>query len=232
MRIELEVPTSLNDITLRQYQKYMKILDQNGGEANDFVNKKLIEIFCNVSLEDVDKIPLREMNKVLEILSEAFQEKPDLIRHFKLLDVEMGFIPKLDDISLGEYIDMENTITDWQTMHKAMAVAYRPVNFKKGDKYTIAAYTPSADTQELMKEMPLGVVFSSMLFFYALGKELSKATLNYIQEEMQTEEMTSRLREYLVKNGVGINPSMDWQKGMFENLMKSQSKSSSPVLTS
>lgn len=232
MRIELEVPTSLNDITLRQYQKYMKILDQNNGEANDFVNKKLIEIFCNISLEQVDMIPLREMNKVLEVLSEAFQEKPSLIRHFKLLDVEMGFIPKLDDISLGEYIDMENTITDWQTIHKAMAVAYRPVNFKKGDKYTIAPYTPSADTQELMKEMPLGVVFSSMLFFYSLGMELSRATLSYMEEQMQTEEMTSRLRAYLVENGVGINPSMDWRKGMFANSMKSQNKNYSHASTS
>ena len=54
----------------------------------------------------------------------------------------MGFVPKLDDITLGEYVDIESNISDWQKdAHKAMAVLYRPVNFKAKDKYGIAPYT-------------------------------------------------------------------------------------------
>ena len=75
--------------------------------------------------KDVLKIPLSEAEKVLTIINKAFDEKPDIIRHFKLLSVDMGFIPNLERISLGEYIDVENNIVDWQTMHKAMAVLYR-----------------------------------------------------------------------------------------------------------
>ena len=60
----------------------------------------------------------------------------------------MGFIPKLDDISLGEYIDIETNISDWQKMHKAMAVLYRPVNFKLGNKYGIAPYEVKEEVQE------------------------------------------------------------------------------------
>jgi len=146
-QIELEVPTTLSDIKLWQYQKYMKIMEQNKIEdaedkekLNDFLNMKLVEIFCNVSLKDVVKIPLKEYNQVLEILTKAFQEKPKLIQRFNLLDVDMGFVPKLDDITLGEYVDIESNISDWQKMHKAMAVLYRPVNFKAKDKYGIAPY--------------------------------------------------------------------------------------------
>ena len=163
-QIELEVPTTMNDITLGQYQKYIKVADENEG-ADEFVNKKLIEIFCNITLRDVEQIPMVEAEKVISILGKAFEEKPELIRHFKLLDVEMGFIPKLDDISLGEYIDLENTISDWQNIHKAMAVLFRPVNFKSKDKYTIAPYSPNEDIQSLMKEMPLDVVMGAMVFF-------------------------------------------------------------------
>lgn len=43
----------------------------------------------------------------------------------------MGFLPKLDEITLGEFIDVESNIGDWQNIHKAMAVLYRPVNFRK-----------------------------------------------------------------------------------------------------
>ena len=218
-QIELEVPTTLNDITLGQYQKYIKVSDENEG-ADEFLNKKLIEIFCNITLRDVHQIPMVEAEKVISILGKAFEEKPELIRHFKLLDVEMGFIPKLDDISLGEYIDLENTISDWQQMHKAMAVLFRTVNFKSKDKYTIAPYSPNEDIQNLMKEMPMDVVMGAMVFFYALGKELSAATLNYMAKEIQKHPQTSQLKEALEQSGVGINQFTQLLKEMSSNLMK------------
>lgn len=218
-QIELEVPTTMNDITLGQYQKYIKVADENEG-ADEFVNKKLIEIFCNITLRDVEQIPMVEAEKVISILGKAFEEKPELIRHFKLLDVEMGFIPKLDDISLGEYIDLENTISDWQNIHKAMAVLFRPVNFKSKDKYTIAPYSPNEDIQSLMKEMPLDVVMGAMVFFYDLGRELSIATLNYMEQEMKKRPQTSQLKEVLAQSGVGISQFTHLLKEMSSNSMK------------
>ena len=126
MQIELDVPTTLSDITLGQYQKYIKVVNENEGQdADNFLNKKLIEIFCNVDLNQVEGIPLVEAEKVITVVSKAFEDKPKLVRHFNLRGVEMGFIPKLDDISLGEYIDLENTISDWQKIHEAMSVLYR-----------------------------------------------------------------------------------------------------------
>jgi len=143
------------------------------------LNMKLVEIFCNVSLKDVVKIPLKEYQKVLVVLNKAFKEKPKLIQRFDLLDVNMGFIPKLDDITLGEYVDLETNITDWQKMHKAMAVLYRPINFKSEDKYGIAPYKVNEEIQEAMKDMPLDVAISSMDFFYAIGKKLMGAIKKY-----------------------------------------------------
>ena len=221
-QIELEVPTTLSDIKLWQYQKYMKVIEQNKTEdsdneeqINDFLNMKLVEIFCNVSLRDVSRIPLSEYQKVLEILNKAFEEKPKLIQRFDLLDVDMGFIPKLDDITLGEYVDIETNITDWQKMHKAMAVLYRPVNFKSENKYTVAPYKVNEEIQELMKEMPLDVAISSMVFFYSLGKELLGAIPKYLEQNLKKEDML-QLETHLHKNGVGINQFMHLLKEMSE----------------
>jgi hypothetical protein len=221
VQIELSVPDSLSDITLGQYQKYLKILDQNKDDDNaaEFINLKTIEIFCNVNFKDVLKIPLGEAEKVLTIINKAFEEKPDIIRHFKLLNVDMGFIPNLERISLGEYIDVENNIVDWQTMHKAMAVLYRPVNFRSKEKYTIAPYEPSDEVSELMKEMPLDVAMSSMVFFYALGMELLKAIPTFIQKNL-TEEQTYLLKQTLAQSGVGINQFTHLLEGMSLNSMK------------
>lgn len=221
VQIELSVPDALSDITLGQYQKYLKILDQNKDDDNaaEFINMKTIEIFCNVDFKDVLKIPLGEAEKVLTIINKAFEEKPDIIRHFKLLSVDMGFIPNLERISLGEYIDVENNIVDWQTMHKAMAVLYRPVNFRSKDKYTIAPYEPSDEVSELMKEMPLDVAMSSMVFFYDLGMELLKAIPTYIQKNL-TEEQTYLLKQTLAQSGVGINQFTHLLEGMSLNSMR------------
>ena len=210
--IELEVPTSLADIKLWQYQKYMKILDAHKDQEHtedlvNFLNMKLVEIFCNVSLRDVSEILYSEYRKILDILNQAFSEKPKLINRFMLLDVDMGFVPKLDDISLGEYVDIENNISDWQKIHKAMAVLYRPVNFKSKDKYGISPYKVNEEIQELMKEMPLDVVMSSMLFFYNLGKDLLKAIPKYLEENLKKEDMQT-LDKHLQKSGGGINQFM------------------------
>ena len=219
--IELEVPQTLNDITLEQYQKYMKVMDahkdaEETDELTNFLNMKLVEIFCNISLAEVDKISVRGFNKVLEILNKAFSEKPKLISRFKLEGVDMGFIPKLDDISLGEYIDIESNISNWQKMHVVMSVLYRPVNFKLGDKYGIAPYEAKEEIQQIMKKMPLDVVISSMVFFYDLGKALLKAIPKYIKQTMSKKQIT-QIEELLQKNGVGINQFMHSLKGMSYN---------------
>ena len=221
-KIELEVPSSLESITLGQYQRYLKVADQNKGEEyNDFLNKKLVEIFCNVDLNEVEQIPFVEFEKVLVIIQEAFEKKWGLTKRFKLLDVDMGFIPKLDDMSLGEYVDVESSIGDWQDMHKAMAVLFRPVNFSQKDKYTIAPYSPSEEVKELMKEMPLNVVMGAVVFFYHLGIELSKASLNFLEMEVKRAK-TSHLKEALEQNGVGISQFMDSLKETSQSLTKLQ----------
>ena len=218
IQIELAVPTALSNITLGQYQRYVKILEENEG-ADDFLALKTIEIFCNISLKDVLHIPAKDAEKVLEIISKAFEEKPSLIRRFDLLGVDMGFEPSLETISLGAYIDVEDNISDWQMMHKAMAALYRPVNFSSKDKYTIAPYEPSEQVSELMREMPLDVVMSAMVFFYDLGKELLKAIPSYIQKNL-TEEQTYLLKQTLAQSGGGINQSMHSLEEIFSSSTK------------
>ena len=222
MEVKLIVPDSLAEVTLGQYQNYLEATkDMDELEDAHEMNKKLIEAFCGIEYELVDYIPIKQVESVLETLRMGFERDYDLTTRFDLLDVDMGFIPKLDDMSLGEYIDCENYIGEWQDMHKAMAVLYRPVNFKSKDKYTIAPYKPSEEIQELMKEMPLSVVMGSMVFFYRLGMELSMATRNYIQRSLK-KDITSQMKTALEQSGDGINQYMHSLKEMYEGLTKLQ----------
>ena len=233
IELELSVPTALSDITLGQYQRYMKVVEENEGDDNagEFLTLKTIEIFCNISLKDVLSIPAKDADKVLTIINKAFEEKPNLITRFDLLGVDMGFEPKLENISIGAYIDVEDNISDWQRMHKAMAGLYRPVNFKNKDKYTVAPYEPSEEVSNLMKEMPLDVVMSAMVFFYDLGMELLKAIPTFIQKNL-TEEQTYQLKQTLAQNGVGTNQYTDSLEETFSSLIKLPSFQYSSASTS
>lgn len=233
IELELSVPTALSDITLGQYQRYMKVVEENEGDDNagEFLTLKTIEIFCNISLKEVLSIPAKDADKVLTIINKAFEEKPNLITRFDLLGVDMGFEPELENIALGAYIDVEDNISDWQRMHKAMAGLYRPVNFKNKDKYTVAPYEPSEEVSNLMKEMPLDVVMSAMVFFYDLGKELLRAIPSYIQNNL-TEEQTYQLKQTLAQNGVGTNQYTDSLEEMFSSLIKLPSFQYSSASTS
>ena len=221
--IKLIVPDSLHEIELGQYQTYLASIENlDATEDAEQINRKLIETFCGLKPEQVNLLPLTSIESLLGVLSGAFSEEFELIRHFELDGVKFGFIPKLDDMSLGEYIDLESTFGDWEKMHKAMAILYRVVNFEKGEKYDIVSYETNEELAEAMKMMPLSVVMSCMVFFYSLGTELAQATLNYTQKVVKESSTTSQVREALELNGVGINQFTDSLKAMSEDLMKLQ----------
>ena len=119
-------------------------------------------------------------------------------------------------MTLGEYVDLDENFTDWDTMHKAITVLYRPVTFKKGDRYQIEEYN-GLDNAETMKQIPLDIVMGCMFFFYNLNEELLKTTLNYLSQEVPKELTTEQLQT-LVKSGGGINQSMDSLKEMLDDL--------------
>ncbi len=96
-------------------------------------------------------------------------------------------IPNLDEISLGEYIDLDTYIGDWQNMQIAMNVLYRPINEKIGEKYTIVEY--DVDTKEKLEHIPMDIVLGSIFFLYNLGIELSMVMVDYL-ENQQMDNLT------------------------------------------
>tara|TARA_R100001198_G_C5206595_1_gene193503 strand:+ start:43 stop:693 length:651 start_codon:yes stop_codon:yes gene_type:complete len=211
MKMELTVPNTLSEITLKQYQKFLKIQETNKDDA--FLRFKMIEIFCNIDAKAVRQLRLSDTDKIIEILNNVFEEKPQLTETFKLGDVEYGFIPKLEDISLGEYVDLDTYIGNWDQMHVAMNVLYRPIKDKIKDKYTIKEY--NADAEKPLDEIPLDIVFGAIFFFYNLGIDLSKTMMNYLETEG---EQNLTHQQILGENGDGINQSLPLLKEILEDL--------------
>ena len=213
MKLKLLVPTTLADITLKEYQKFMQVFGGDSEYDDYYSGLKLLEIFCNVPYNEALQIKLRDLQEAVNKINRALSEKPSLINRFTLGDTEFGFIPQLDDMTFGEYVDVDNNLTDWDNMHKAMAVLYRPITNKKNNKYEIEKYRGD-NYYEAMLEMPMSVVMSSLLFFYNLESELLRVTIHSLTKE--SKKVISTLEPVSTENGDGTTASMHSPKGTSE----------------
>jgi hypothetical protein len=224
MEAKIYIPTSLSEITLEQYQYLMKIT--NAKDDEDTQARKMISVLCKIPLSAVVKIERNSIMELLEKFNKMFSSyEQDLIHRFKLGGREFGFIPSLETMSWGEYMDAEKYMSDWQTMNNAMAVLFRPITKSKGERYQIEEYESSINYSEVMKAMPLNVAISANVFFWNLGTELLDATMNFLQEqmkEMSKEELQIIAKELnLTNDGAGIHQYMQLQREMLQSSMKS-----------
>ena len=185
MKFKLTIPSSLSEISLSQYQKFLKIQENN--EDSYFLQCKMIEIFCNLDAKSVRLMKLTDADRIVQILNKMFESKPQLIKTFKLLDTEYGIIPNLDEISLGEYVDLDTYMGDWDNMHIAMNVLYRPIKEKIGDKYLIKEY--DVDAKDKINDIPMDVVFGAVFFLFNLGIDLSKVMMDYLEDQQMEDWM-------------------------------------------
>jgi len=189
MKFELTIPSSLSEISLKQYKKFLKIQESN--EDSYFLQCKMIEIFCNLDAKSVRLLKLTDADRVVQIINKMFEEKPKLIRTFKLGGIEYGLIPNLDEISLGEYVDLDTYMGDWQNMQIAMNVLFRPIKEKIGDKYLIKDY--DVESKDLLQEIPMDVVFGAVFFLYNLGIDLSKVMMDYLEDNQMDNLMEQQI---------------------------------------
>ena len=179
MELKLNIPNSLNEITLGQYQEFEKLDLTN----DSMVHLKMIEIFCKVPEIVVRNINAIDVTEICDVINNMFDTKHQLINSFKLGKQEYGFVPNLDDMSFGEYIDLDTFIGDTNNLHRAMNVLYRPIDLRQGNRYTLKEYDP--DTNETAKDFPLDAVLGAIVFFYSLGKDLSLTMMNSLDKANQ-----------------------------------------------
>ena len=232
MKTEIHVPTKLSEIPLQNYQKFMKVI--NNSNDQEFIAEKTIEIFCGLNLKEVIKIKWSDVKDLALHFNKLFQEKPKFQPTFKIQNMEFGFIPNLEEITFGEYIDLETNITSVDNFHKAMAVMYRPIKTRVKDRYEIIPYTGTDEFSDLMKFAPLDAVMAASVFFWNLGNDLVNNSLSYLEMEMEKnpELMTSANERNLESSGVGITQSMQSLREMLPNLMKLQGLDFESVLPS
>ena len=191
MKVNLRIPTSLNEITLGQYQEFVKLEQELKDSTEVSIQLKMIEIFCSVPEAVVRSMKATDIAEICEIINTMFDTDSQLISKFTLKGVDYGFIPELDNMSFGEYMDLDTFIGDNDNLHRALNVLFRPIKLNKGSRYIIEDYEPN--DSEVAKDFPLDVVLGAIVFFYTLGKDLSTVMLNSLDKKNEKD-----LAQYLI----------------------------------
>ncbi len=226
MKVSITIPTNQSEIPLYAFQDYNKLENPTEIDA--------VSVFCNIKDEYVRQMP---QSKILEInghLKQVLNSEEKFNPTFKLEKIEFGFIPDFDAITAGELADLEKyfsigedengkpVLMKVDELHRAMAVLFRPITKKMGDKYEIEKYNGTKKYAEIMRFMPLSNLKSSVVFFSTLQRELLISTLNF----MKGEGLTTKEQQILEKNGVGIKTFTQSLEGLISILKKPQVKTS------
>jgi hypothetical protein len=174
----------------------------------------MLEIFCGVPLAELPNVKFASVANVMRHINTMFSEKPNLKTEFTIGGETYGFIPNLEDITFGEYVDLDNYMGDVQELHKTMAVLYRPITERIGKRYAIEPYESAAKYSASMKDAPMDVVMGASVFFYHLGNELLHATLTSLEKEKTNTPPSPNSAE----SGDGILPSISLLKEMLQDL--------------
>ena len=187
---EFKLISSWEEVTL---EKWLQLIDFETGTKTEEATETI------AALSDIPKQLVKELalSDVANIMSKVaeLQQKQDtkLKRIIEINDIEYGFHPDLDSISLGEYADIEQFIKNGieSNLPSLMAVLYRPIKEKKNDIYIIDAYDGDIRMRtEEMKQMSAEQVQSALVFFYIFVKALCEILQSFsiqVQKETKTQ---------------------------------------------
>jgi hypothetical protein len=126
--------------------------------------------------------------------------------------VEYGFIPNLDEISTGEFVDLDSYQKEGMALWKMMSVLYRPIVTQgQNNRYLIEPY--QGKLNESFKQMPSDIAFGSLVFFWSLGNDLISYILKF--SETQREKL---MNINSTKNGGGWDSYISSLTEMSQNL--------------
>ena len=199
--IEIIMPESWADISLRQYLDLSKELD-NYIDDEEAQTAILLYKLCGIEPAVLNNISKESYNVLKNDLSKFMNitETP-LQRIIKINGIDYGFEPNLSKISYGAYSDISryDTIQIDDNWAKIMSILYRPIIKTNTGNYSIKAYDGIID-DEMFLNVGMDIHFGSLFFFVILLINLQASILNYSMETVK-EDLPAIYNIISQKNG-------------------------------
>tara|TARA_R110001632_G_scaffold100069_4_gene207104 strand:+ start:2510 stop:3142 length:633 start_codon:yes stop_codon:yes gene_type:complete len=189
------LPTSWNEVSIGEYSKLMRELDSDDVSEIQLIIKSL-EALLNIELGLISKVPIKQLKQAYSQLQELTSTMPniELNRVIEIKGIEYGIIPNFDELTLGEFVDLDNYLQDsWINLDKIFSVLYRPILKRDGDDYIIEDYDLKSvkDRREVFKSnLSIDTCYGALVFFYLIGRKQLDNTLSSLEIESKSQNIT------------------------------------------
>lgn len=189
---EFKLINKWEDVTL---EKWIKLVDYHKLSKSEEALETIKEL-SNIPKNLIKELEIKDIAVIMSKVAELQQKQDSSLKRIIEIDGKRyGFHPRLDEITLGEWSDLETMIKMDVEKHlpEVMAILYRPIVEEQNDIYTIKAYDGDISIRaEQMKKMSAEQVQSALVFFYTLGNELLLTLPSFLTERLK--EMKEQLQ--------------------------------------
>ena len=181
---------SWDDVTLETWSRLVEGEKKQKTRTKQAVDS--ISALSDMPKRLIKELTLKDVSLILEKITEVQKKGSTKLKDKITIDGEQyGFHPNLEEVTLGEYADLENHIQNGveKDLHKIMAALYRPIVDTEGKLYSIETYDTKTKAlrAEKFKKMKASDVQNALVFFWTLGKELLKILPLYLTAKLRKE---------------------------------------------
>jgi hypothetical protein len=215
--IELTIPTSYGDISLKKWLGLQKEIDNYEGNV-EAIGALMIYHLCGLDPIYLKGLAMEDYNVIKNELASFLQDVELPLQRFINIDgVEYGFEPNLSKMAYGAYADISkfNSIAIDDNWAKIMNILYRPVTKKTGDMYSIQTYT-GEDKYAKFLDVPMDIHFGALFFL----SNLQISLLNSILKSSMEMEALRNIKPILQRSGEHMERLLTWQKAIFSDSIK------------
>tara|TARA_R110000851_G_scaffold6062_1_gene24665 strand:+ start:12 stop:656 length:645 start_codon:yes stop_codon:yes gene_type:complete len=199
---EFKLPTSWDEVSVAQYCKLMLAIEKEGTTEIELMIKSL-EALVGIDGGILTKVPIKMLREAYKQLGELTSNMPsnELSRVVEIDGIEYGIIPDFNELTLGEFVDLDNYLQDnYNNLNKIFAVLYRPVIERDGNNYNIEPYSLKniSDRRELFNNrLSIDTVYGALVFFCSIGSKHIESTLYSLEEEKMSQSIikSSQIKE-------------------------------------
>jgi len=190
--MKISVPQSYDAILLGDFVRYHSLKS----------DVERVMLITGMTRKTVESWQASTIDTVVNEFTEALDKGTPRLDYIVKGDVDLGFVPDIDAISLREHIDLDTFAQaiwknkeqlDYTHLPQLMAILYRPIKSRFGKWYEIDQYDVDRVKYYLdaVNKMTMSQVHGVMVFFSTILNELVQNSVPYL--EATTKAMTSQL---------------------------------------
>ena len=194
MKVKIENEGEVNEFNIIDnwgevdLKSWGKLIDEkNPSPTKQAINT--ITALSDIPAKYVKALSMKRISTILEKVADIqASEETVLSDVITLGGKHYGFHPNLDELTIGEYADIESFIEQGfeNNMPEIMAVLYRPIIDREGKKYTIEAYDGKISIRaEIMKKMNAEQVQGAMVFFWTFVKKFFETLQSSLRVQIE-----------------------------------------------